>query len=286
MCRLYGFLSNEETKVECTLVHAQNALLMQSRSDLRGKSHPDGWGIGFYHNSHPELERRETPAFEDLYFSTTAERVFSRAVIAHVRMATVGGASLPNTHPFHHGPWVFAHNGTVTAFDQLAAHLAQESDANLQDLREGTTDSEQVFYWLLSRMNRNGISLDEPCSDLPVLTAVVGEAIEELACRCEEAKADKPAKLSFLLTDGRVMLALRWKNSLYCVFRNGIRDCEICGIPHVHHHSGVEYRAIVVASEPISHEEWQEVPDRHILAIDENIHLEMYSISNGGSGSR
>ena len=27
MCRLYGFRANEETKVECTLVHAQNALL-------------------------------------------------------------------------------------------------------------------------------------------------------------------------------------------------------------------------------------------------------------------
>lgn len=35
MCRLYGFLANERTKVECSLVHAQNALLHQSRADIR-----------------------------------------------------------------------------------------------------------------------------------------------------------------------------------------------------------------------------------------------------------
>ena len=36
MCRLYGFRANEPTKVECTLVHAQNALIVQSREDLAG----------------------------------------------------------------------------------------------------------------------------------------------------------------------------------------------------------------------------------------------------------
>ncbi len=55
MCRIYGFRSNEPTKVECTLVHAQNALLAQSRSDHVGKSHPHGWGIGLYENGAPTL---------------------------------------------------------------------------------------------------------------------------------------------------------------------------------------------------------------------------------------
>src|SRR6476620_10098238 len=39
MCRHYAFRANEPTKVECTLVRAQNALLAQSRADRRGKTH-------------------------------------------------------------------------------------------------------------------------------------------------------------------------------------------------------------------------------------------------------
>ena len=45
MCRLYGFHATEPTKVECSLVHAQNALMSQSRVDSQGLSHGHGWGV-------------------------------------------------------------------------------------------------------------------------------------------------------------------------------------------------------------------------------------------------
>jgi len=48
MCRLYGFYATEPTKVECTLVHAQNALIAQSLSDLSGYDHAHGWGVATF----------------------------------------------------------------------------------------------------------------------------------------------------------------------------------------------------------------------------------------------
>ena len=33
MCRLYAMRANEPTRVECSLVHAQNALMQQSQGD-------------------------------------------------------------------------------------------------------------------------------------------------------------------------------------------------------------------------------------------------------------
>ena len=116
MCRLYGFRANEPTKVECSLVYAQNALLSQSIEDQRGEAHSDGWGIGYYADSEPSFERRDMAAHADEHFSLAAERVFARTVIAHVRQATVGRHALANTHPFSYGPWVFAHNGTLYGF--------------------------------------------------------------------------------------------------------------------------------------------------------------------------
>jgi glutamine amidotransferase len=268
MCRLYGFRANEPTRVECTLVLAQNALLMQSRADRRGKSHPDGWGICSYHAGRPVLERRAVAAFEDAYFSVTAERTYAETVLAHVRMATVGSNRVENTHPFVHGPWGFAHNGTVMAFAALEGAMAEETGSRLQAHRLGSTDSEQLFYWILARMERAGIAPEAPCRDLPVLKRVIAASLTELATRCEEAGAEAPARLNVLLTDGSVLLATRWNNTLWWVHREGVHDCEICGVPHTQHDASTRYRAVVVASEPISYEDWREVPEASLLAVD------------------
>ena len=269
MCRLYGFRANEPTKVECSLVLAQNALLRQSRSDLRGKEHADGWGIACYEDGEPEILRRETAAFETLHFSTAAERVFARTVVAHVRRATVSGASMTNTHPFVYGPWTFAHNGTVRAFDRVEAQLLSETLPALRRHRQGNTDSELAFLWLLTAMSKSGVSIDEPCNgDTTRLADVLAVSTRRLAEVSDQAGAAKPSELNFVLTDGHVLLASRWRNSLMWVARDGIHDCEICGIPHVHHRKSVHYRAAVVASEPISHEAWSEVPDGAVLVVD------------------
>lgn len=275
MCRFYGFRASEPTKVECTLVHAQNALLIQSHTDRRGERHPDGWGVGFYHDDLPEVERSASPAYEDLHFNATAERVYAQTVLAHVRQATVGGGSLTNTHPFQHGPWLFAHNGTVSPYNRVKPLLEREATSRWMDLRRGTTDSETVFFWLVSRMARAGIDPSSQTDQLPALVDLVGDAVRQLATWCDPAPLELPAKLNFLLTDGQSMIAVRWNHTLHWVARRGIHDCEICGLPHVTHTRGTEYRSVIVASEPISAEDWNEVPDRTILWIDPAVKLEM-----------
>ncbi len=275
MCRLYGFRSNEPTKVECGLVLAQNALLAQSRLDAKGEAHPDGWGIGVYDDGNPRLERRATAAFEDLHFSTTAERVFASTVIAHVRQATIGSLTVDNVHPFVHGSWTFAHNGTLTGFELLRPRLEAEIEPLLRRW-SGTTDSELVFYWILSRMTRQGIDLERPIAEPERLAGLLAEAVRELAVLSAAVDPPEPAKLNFLLTDGHSLAASRHGRTLYWVERRGVHDCEICGIPHVHHQDGTDYRAVVVASEAISDEAWREVPEGRVLLVDSEIEARLF----------
>lgn len=272
MCRLYAFRANEPTRVDCSLVRAQNALLAQSRGDRAGESHPDGWGIARYENSSPIVERRTTAAYDDLHFSTTAERTYSNAVVAHVRKATVGPVTPENTHPFAYGRWVFAHNGSVRAFDRVGPGLEQEIEARFLAHRRGQTDSELAFHWILDRMARAGLDPEAPDHpELSALVEVVGGAVRHLDELGERIGAEKPAKLNFVLTDGRVLVASRWRHSLHWLARAGIQDCEICGRPHVAHTPGRTYREVLIASEPISGEAWQEVPDRSVIAVDTQI---------------
>jgi predicted glutamine amidotransferase len=283
MCRIYGFHANEPTKVECTLVHAQNALLLQSQSDELGREHSDGWGIGYYENGLPTIEKKASAAFHGLHFSNTAERVYSRAVVSHVRMATVGKPSIANCHPFGWGTWIFAHNGTVTGIDALRAEMTAELTESFREIVRGSTDSELLFHWLMSRF-LTGKAVDaSECLSLHRLIDLLASSIVELDRRCQLASPSKPAKLNIILTDGRVMVASRYRNSLCWVHRDGIRDCEICGIPHVEHSPGFKYRAVVIASEAISHERWDTIADGTVVAVDNSLRTTTMAITDSTS---
>lgn len=274
MCRLYGFLSNEPTKVDCSLVFAQNALLLQSRADAIGRHHADGWGIATYQEAKPRLIKNTTAAFDDQSFSAEAERIYTTAAIAHVRKATVGVPSVLNTHPFKWGNWVFAHNGTVTGFNEVEKRLAHETDPGLQSHRLGTTDSEQYFLWLLSSLMEAGLLSHEPNQTLPFNTEEVEPHLRRVVTRletiCLAAAPNKVPRLNFLLTNGTNLITCRWNNSLHRIRRNGLYNCEICGIPHIHHHETVNHKAVAFASEPITGEAWSEVPNKTFEVISLN----------------
>ena len=119
MCRMFGLRAAVPQPVQRSLLHDQNALCVQS------KDHPDGWGIGHYPVSgdapfSPLVDRGLSAAFADEEFAQTAGRVVARTVVAHVRRASCGPVTLPNTHPFVRGRWLFAHNGTITGFSDDA----------------------------------------------------------------------------------------------------------------------------------------------------------------------
>lgn len=281
MCRLYGFLATEETKVECMLVQSQNSLLLQSRSDTSGKSHSDGWGIGFYEDGLPQVEKRVTAAYRTNHFSAAAERVFARAVIAHVRKATVGKSNLANTHPFTVGPWTFAHNGTIRKFEGIETLLLRQTKPALALMRRGETDSELLFLWLLSQLVQRGRDLPEvgKRSDLDRMIGRVGESLVWLSQLCQQSGAEQTSELNFVLTNGSILLAAKFNHSLYFLKRRGTWDCEICGIPHIRPAGRTDYRAVAVASEPTSHEAWEEIPNRTVLGISADLQTTLYNIA-------
>ena len=266
MCRLYGFIANEPTKVDCSLVYAQNALMLQSRVDAAGRDHADGWGVVTYHDRQPNMIKHTTAAFEDQHFSAVAEKIYSSTIVAHIRRATVGEPTLFNTHPFVWRRLTFAHNGTVTGFSKLADELSAETRPELQSLIKGATDSEQYFYWLISRVlpvGQDHLDLVEPDQ----LERAMIQSVGELEERCREASPDETPRLNFVLTDGSTLIGCRWNHTLYWIERNGVYECEICGIPHIHHHESVNHQAFAIASEPITHDAWTEFENRSVKTI-------------------
>lgn len=262
MCRLYGFRATDPTLVECSLVEAQNALLHQSERDGRGVANSDGWGIATWGSDGLRLERRARSAADDLRFTEVASLARPTTAIAHVRAATIGDPAPENAHPFRQGPWVFAHNGTLTAFDRVEPLLDTGPFTP-----SGITDSEHVFSWLLNRMPEFGLDPNRPAPSPEPIASLISAAVVDLHDMSTAAGARRPPKLNFLISDGSNLVASRWGNTLYWAHRSAVPDCAVCGLAHCKDVDD-RYRAIVIASEPITDERWTEAQEGSVLSVD------------------
>lgn len=273
MCRLYGLRATEPSKIECQLVHAQNALMEQSRENMAGRSHAHGWGVVTYRERLPRVEKQAWAAYHGEHFAKTAARSYSDVVIAHVRHATVGPATIENTHPFKHGRFAFAHNGTVPNFGLVQEPMIAATDPLHRNEIHGTTDSEHIFRYLLSLWER------DPGRPL-VETLRLG--LQRILAWSREIDPEAPVSLNVLWSDGQQLVGSRLRRTLWYLERDGVPLCEICGKTHVRHHRRRRppgpYRAIELASEPVTGERWLEVPDATVCNVDEDYRLHFFPL--------
>lgn len=267
MCRIFGFRSRISLAVHHSLVEAENALCVQSRA------HPDGWGLGYFEGAEARIIKAVNPAFADEGFALISKLLSCQALVAHVRKATVGELSLANTHPFHHGRWLFAHNGDIEGFAHLRPFFLEEMDPAYRDRLRGTTDSEHCFYLFLTELDRLD-AVNE--ADAGAVAEALAETLRRIS-HWSRILGTEPPILNFLATDGEILGATRLGRRLYfSTQKKRCSDYEVCpsaakpclGLriidgPVTH---------LSVASEPTSSEDiWEEMADNSVLLVDRSM---------------
>ena len=147
MCRLFG-LTAGEARVKATfwLLDAPDSLQVQSHRNV------DGAGLGFFGpTGEPVLDKQPEPAFRDQEFSREARQAESSTFVSHVRLASAGGRTLANTHPFVMDGRVMAHNGGFGDLARLEAELGPYARLVL-----GDTDSERYFALITKETDARG----------------------------------------------------------------------------------------------------------------------------------
>ena len=211
------------------------------------------------------VEKQTWAAYHGEHFKKKAVRVYARTVVAHVRRATVGEPSINNTHPFSHGRWIFAHNGTVPNFTCVREPLLEATDPLHRTEIRGTTDSELVFRYLLSQWMRY--------PEVGLLTTVK-LGLEQIVNWCQSIDADAPVGLNIILTDGDRLIGSRLGRSLWFLERNAVFECDICGRPHVRHEPRHTYCSVEIASERLTDESgWKAIPDGTVCSVDPDYQL-------------
>ncbi len=271
MCRLFGFRSVIQSQVHRSLVEADNALWGLSTQ------HPDGWGEAYYIDGTPHVARSASTALSDRVFQRVSGVVASETVLAHVRKATQGNNSVLNCHPFQHGRWVFAHNGDVPNFEQFRATLVSEVDPRLRRYILGDTDSEVVFFMVLTELLRFG-PLSSRHERRDVVQALMA-AIERVrdVCTSHEPGA-KPCLLTCILTDGEIMVANQGGKELYySTYKRRCGDRDVC--PSLSEECEAPSKSgfvnhLIFSSQPLSGENiWVEMAEGAVVAIDGRMRL-------------
>ncbi len=278
MCRLFGFRSVINSQVHESLVQADNALGVQSTD------HPDGWGVSYYVGSSPHVIKSERSAVDDSIFEKVSGIVSSQTVLAHIRKATLGNINILNTHPFQFGNWTFAHNGNIKDFNKNRQAITNEIKPEFKRFILGTTDSELLFYFILSGLSQE-INLHDQFTKIDPVFKSINNSIQKLKSIVGEFNFNENAPptetfVSFLLTNGQVMVAFNGGKKLYySTYKNRCVDRDTCPSFSMECEAPSQsgfINHLIFTSEPLSGENiWIDINPNEIVGVDSRMKLKI-----------
>jgi predicted glutamine amidotransferase len=231
-----------------------------------------GWGVGFYQGGEILLKRRPIDDRPEISLVDMTRDTRADALIAQVRLATVGAPRTENTHPFRYRQWLFANTGTVESFTKLRGRLAESLPQFLQRDVRGETDSELLFHLFLSFLHDSG-ELDRPHVGAPSARAALGSTLALVDRLCAEEGA-APTALNVLISNPEYLLAAHGAAPMgYRVFQ-GQRDLERLlgdgGLGRMRMPDYATSRLVLVGSDFEDDQippGWTSVPERAIVTI-------------------
>lgn len=215
MARLIGYMANRADRLRDAF-HQERLAISGLPSDQRG-----AWGLGFYQGDEVLHKKQPTPDGEPVDWTVVAENVKTDCAIAHVRQATVGGFSVDNTHPFRLRQWLFAHVGTISAFDEIKDKLRAELPDFLRRNIRGTSDSEIFFHMILAGLHaKNQLEAAAPAH--ATIIGAIDAAVKQID-KLVGTSAPR-STLNMVLANGRSMYGLRHGGPLAYVERAGLKE--------------------------------------------------------------
>lgn len=269
MCELFAMSSCHPATVTFALKEFQR----------HGGSHHkngDGWGVAIYEDGDARILRDTCAARDSSYFDFIRSHNHpSHCVISHIRQATVGGVQLRNTQPyvreFGGKLHCFAHNGDLEFDPEF------ESAQEFQPI--GESDSELSFCELMSRLKRASLKQGGPLS--------LDQRIQVIRDFAREFR-DK-GTINFFYSDGEYLFAHSHRRTqqdgvmrppgLYLLQREDHH--------HEHDHQQVHGLKIhteknipnmsLMASVPLTHEEWQPLEAGTLAVLQDGNLLGLYT---------
>lgn len=252
MCRWFIYFGNK-INLESILYDHKNSILKQSfkkkytpfLEENNKRDHEvnvDGFGIGWYVNKkqYPTFYKCTKTPWSDFNFRRLSKILNSNIIFAHIRAIKPFSEGLIhefNCHPFTYRKLLFMHNGDFKYFYKYKKQVIEKIDDKLFNLIKGTTDSEHIFYLIISLANKK--------FNMGNIKNSVLEAI----------------KILNLITKNSISLNIAISNGEFIVFTRYINNNENpCSLYYKNNEGH-----ILISSEPIDYDNnWSSIPKNSI----------------------
>ncbi len=273
MAFLLGILGKNPVRITYSRIQQEENIAKFERDCSKG------WGIGFYQNDIAYIVKRTVSFYQDRRIDKIMNKIRTRAVITHFRNATIGEVKESNTHPFRYGVWLFAHSGTIANFRKIKSLIFKRLTLSLSEKIRGNTDSEYLFHLFLSNLKGKGYLKK---GDIP-FTKVV-DALQQSSLLLndwrKEIKSGSNSTYNFLITNGKYLLATKKGDTLFYLKNKWSEENNSFKIANLQLKIEEDIGDfVVVSSEKISDSnDWIEVRENQLLAVDENINIVTQSL--------
>lgn len=229
MCRLLFYIPNNNPEKILTAFLKQANQVKNTpylENILDTDFHLDGCGFACLSNENKWLCQK----FVQIPESITLPE--SKLYIGHLRSQSDSTAvpKLENCHPFVHDNYIFCHNGKILNYDTKI--LLQYIDLQYIPLKKGQTDSESIFYLLLTYIYSGSTMI---------------EAIKQFHSLMN--KLNKHYIGNFILSDQQQVVITRLSNHI------NYQPCSLY------------YEDLLFSSEPLS-SNYKLFPEQHYAVID------------------
>lgn len=234
-------------------------------------------GLGFHDSQGRVLLRKRPVSTSSVTLAELAGDVRSEVLLAACHVVGPTGFREEDSAPYRFRSWLFAGTGRIVPIGERAAVLQALPDFLRRGI-SGTSDAELAFVTTLGHIHTSSRQLDRFDLDPEVAAASLARTLHQLDERAAAARVAPPATAA-LLTNGRMIAAVRRGRPLSYALLEGQAECEACGItrttsaddPRVRPHRTV--RTVVVASvtQPGRGLQWLDVPESHLLTVSRSL---------------
>ena len=274
MGALVAILQSDSNLLRCQLNRLRSHVSLDP-----GDAPPDAYGFGSYAaGGQVLLGKRPTGAPSPLSIADLVGRVDSEALIVHARRATIGKLKDENTQPFRFRRWLFAHDGTIEGWERVRPRLVAGLPDFLRRAVLGETDSEHAFMWFLKLLRDEG-QLDDLDLDAQVAGRALARTVRQIEAWTREVGEQRPSRLCFVATNGRVLVACRRAGPLHYALLEGMVPCDLDAIdlatpesdPRVRPHRRV--KAVCFASRLSQPNGFIEVPEGSVVSVSRTLQV-------------
>lgn len=257
MPRLIAFICNDDSLTPLAVSRLKPHL------EFPATETSGGFGFGWLQDGRSLLRTSPKPGVGTPDFVDLMADIPARAVLGHIRSAEDGTAPPLDLQPYRFRKWVFAHEGEVPETKRARDELLSTVPEFLRRNVKGSSGSEVFGHMFWSELHRRGL-LDK-----------AAEAHERAA-----ALASFTAGLQVQAAIGEFAAVTASERSLFCAaigcplyYReirgiDGTRDEPLFAGHRPKATSYPAFKALVVTNAPLDTDEWEQVPDRHVLWVD------------------